>query len=327
MKVYVIGSSALFFWRRTISALQVLERPYVSTLDSCAHSSAELRKISIPEQLFGRPPIHLMVPSAELRFAREDYWYSVCTGGLPPSAFCSLDADVYVASPEMCLLGSIHSLSDIQVLELCMEMCGNYALLYEAERGFVSRNEPLTSKEKIAQFLDSAKGKRGAASLKRLLKYVENGSRSPMETRQYLLICLPKRMGAYGLPHPILNETISLFHAEKQYTDRHHLECDMVWPDQRVAVEYDGHDDHESRDNRARDATKRNALIAKGYTVFTITGQQICKTGVFDETVRDIARAIGFRLKGFPEDWKKRRTLLRSELFKSMSSYEIERFF
>ncbi len=208
-----------------------------------------------------------------------------------------------------------------------MELCGKYALTSEADRGFVSRDQALSSVENMAQFLGSMGGWFGIPKANAILKYVGNGSRSPMETRQWLLMCLPRRLGGYGIPRPAMNARIELNSEERYRCRRNYLECDMYWADMHVVVEYDGHDDHESRIDRSNDAVKRNTLIARGNTVFTVTGKQICDAEAFDAVVRDIAHSIGYRLKGFPDDWTMRRSLLRKELFKSLSVYEKERFF
>lgn len=327
MRIYVVGSSALHFWRRVPNAERLIENHCAVPLAECAQSPEELQRIAIPQNAFGKAPIHLMVPSPDLRLNRKDYWYSVLSKDLPQNSFCVLNSGICIASPEMCLLGALRYISDVRVLELCMELCGRYTLVHEAERGYISNRKPLTSTDKIRSFAETMRGVRGSAPLLRLLSFAENGSRSPMETRQYLFMCLPKRFGGYGLPRPFLNYPIDITTSQQKYTERDYLECDMVWPDKHVVVEYDGHDDHESRENRARDAVKRNVLVSQGNSIFTVTGKQICQTDVFDEIVREIAQAIGYRLRAFPENWKDRRAALRGELFKTMSQYEIERFF
>ena len=207
-----------------------------------------------------------------------------------------------------------------------MELCGTYALVPESVRGFTSREYPLTTQEELESFLQCIPGSRAARYLDAALGLMQNGSRSPMETREYLLLCLPKRYGGYGLPKPQLNYRIDLGPEERRVSRRRYFECDICWPQQMVVMEYDGHDDHESREDRSRDAVKRNMLLARGYKVFTVTGKQICDAAAFDRLVRDIVADLGHRLKSFPSDWALRRDALRKELFKSLSRYESERF-
>lgn len=326
MKIYVVGSSALYYWRNHYETAPIRKSSYPTPLSDCPQSSIELHSAYIQSELFGPHSIHLMVSSDRERFERKKYRYSVCSKLLPDSAFCELSANCCIASPELCLLESAQCLSSYRVLELCMELCGYYALNSNAPRGFLTRNNPLTSIERIQLFVNKMHGVQGIPILEDVLKHAANGSRSPMETRQYLLMCLPRKVGGYGIPRPKLNEQVMLTSKEKQLSGRSYLECDMLWPDKQVVVEYDGHDDHESRESRARDAVKRNILVSQGNTVFSVTGKQICSVSSFDSIVRDIARSINYRIRAFPKDWEIRRNRLRNELFKSMTSFERQRF-
>lgn len=326
MKAYVIGSSALYYWRRHPLEKATSKNRVPSPLDDSPSSSEELRSIHLERQDLGASPVHLMVPSPEHRISRGQYRYTVESRMLPENAFCLIDAHVCISSPPYCLVQSARVLSKVRLVELCMELCGTYALVPESVRGFTSREYPLTTQEELESFLQCIPGSRAARYLDAALGLIQNGSRSPMETREYLLLCLPKRYGGYGLPKPQLNYRIDLGPEERRVSRRRYFECDICWPQQMVVMEYDGHDDHESREDRSRDAVKRNMLLARGYKVFTVTGKQICDAAAFDRLVRDIVADLGHRLKSFPSDWALRRDALRKELFKSLSRYESERF-
>lgn len=326
MRVYVVGSSSLHLWRRDIRGESILKKEVFDALTDCPTSPKELASLRFSDFEFGNAPVRLMVPSKELRISRRLYSYSVQPHALPENAFHQLTDHICIASPELCLLESANKLSLLRLIELCMELCGKYALVPETQRGYISRNYQLASTESIDRFLRGISHIHGVKKLRRAVQFVCDGSRSPMETREYLLTCLPKRLGGYGLPPATLNARINLNSAERRVAKRQYLECDECWPDQQVIVEYDGHDDHESRENRARDAAKRNILISRGYDVFTVTGKQICDVHAFDKVIRDISCRIGFRLKDFPTDWEQRHSILRQELFMSLSKYESERF-
>ena len=64
--------------------------------------------------------------------------------------------------------------------------------------------------EDVDAFLDSVGKVNGKAKAKRALKYVIDGSLSPMETMVYMLLCLPVMLGGYGLPKPEMNSIIEL---------------------------------------------------------------------------------------------------------------------
>lgn len=326
VKAYVVGSSALHAWRRNQAGATTLKREVANPLTDCPTTPQELEAIGLSRFDLGTAPIRLMVPSYAHRISKRSYKYRVHSRGLPKDAFRQLGDRVCLASPELCLIQSACVLSRYQLMELCMELCGTYALLPEEPRGYICRNFQLASVASIRSFLREASELHGSKRLSIILKYLQDGSNSPMETRAYLLACLPKRYGGFGLPKAELNARINLDAEERRIARREHFKSDMSWPHAMVIVEYDGHDDHESRESRARDATRRNILLSKGYTVFTLTGRQLCNAFEFAKVVADIARSIHHRMRDFPENWEDRHRILRRELFKSMTSYETERF-
>lgn len=317
-KAYVIGNSALFFWRKQARPERLLKARVNAPLSDCPRSFEELNSIDFPTHAFGQAPIRLMTDCMQNRVLKNRFDYSVRSGALPMSAFCRVSDSLCVASPELCLIQAVKTYSRARLIELCMELCGRYALDPSAQRGFSSRSAPLTSISAITALLSEIHAKRCAADLVPALRFVASGARSPMETRAFLLLCLPKRYGGYGLPRPELNMRVDLDECERSVSDRHFFECDMLWPEQKVVLEYDGHLDHESYDARANDAVKRNILTNKGYQVFTMTGRQLRDAFVFDKAAKELSAALGYRLRQFPKDWVTRRGSLRDELFKSL---------
>lgn len=322
MKAYVIGSSALYFWRRGSQTLSVLRSPVLTILDDCPTTRKELEELQLESLEFGGSPIRLMVPTDRFRLLRALFKYSVQSQALPADCFRRFSASICIASPELCLLESQSAYSRFRLMELAMELCGRYALVPEAPRGFVPRDYQLATVDSIRTFAKRIPHINGSRRLLDICKYIKDGSRSPMETREYLLACLPKRYGGYGLPRPLLNVRIELSPDEQREVGRKYLECDEHWEKEHVVIEYDGHDDHESREARAKDALKRNLLTSRGYQVFIITGKQILDENAFDAVMRNVASSLGYRLRKFPEDWSARRASLRKELFASLAIHE-----
>lgn len=322
MSVYIIGSSALYYWRRCPYGQRLLKNLISRPLVDCPVNHVQLQDAGLDNERFGPSPIHLMAPSHDLRISKTQYTYTVCKRSFPDTAFRQLSASICIASPELCLLQSMTAYSRFRFMELCMELCGNYALVKELPHGFITRDYQLTSLDAVRLLASQVKGMRAFVEVRTLLEHLQEGSRSPMETRTYLFMCLPKRWGGYMLPKPVLNMRVQLSKEEQRLANRRYFECDMCWPDKRIVVEYDGHENHAERDDRNKDSVKRNILVTKGYTVFTLTGGQIGSAPAFEKIVREIARSLGYRLQGFPKDWVERRRVLRNELFASMSGHE-----
>ena len=64
------------------------------------------------------------------------------------------------------------------------------------------------------------------------------GSASPRESTLAELVTLPCLRGGSGIKHPLMNAVVPIPERSRWVTGRSHLRCDLIWPDERVAVEY-----------------------------------------------------------------------------------------
>jgi len=254
----------------------------------------------------------------------------VISRSLPDRSFYRLDDDVYVASPELTLFQLASGLTEAQALKLAMEMCGGYAIdtstaeFYDSDP-FASDNEsdglckraPLTSKRKLSAFADRLLRPGSRAHSVKFLRWLADGSASPRETALCMLLCLPPRLGGYGLALPELNKRIELTPEERNMVGVHHFVCDLYWPGEnaRVALEYDSKRHHTAEEKQERDAIRRNMLQYKGVRVITATRVQINRANQFDKLARQAARATGKRLRPVEREHIAARRDLRETLF------------
>ena len=104
----------------------------------------------------------------------------------------------------------------------------------------------------------SRAGARGVVRAREALGLVRVGADSPQETRLRL------RLTAAGIPEPQVNPEVPLVTGQR-------LRVDLVWPDRRVAVEYDG-DQHRTDPRQWREDREREAsLRAEGWEVIRVT--------------------------------------------------------
>ena len=105
-------------------------------------------------------------------------------------------------------------------------------------------------------------GRRGIVAVRELLPLADPASESPMESEARL------EMHDGGLPAPVLQYEI---------VDRNWQtwRVDFAWPQQRVAVEYDGFDWHSDPEALRRDRQKRAALREVGWTVLSIVADDV----------------------------------------------------
>jgi very-short-patch-repair endonuclease len=71
-----------------------------------------------------------------------------------------------------------------------------------------------------------------------------------------------------GLPPPVLQYEIVDHYGQV-------WRVDFAWPDQRLAVEYDGFEWHSSPEALRRDRQKRAALTEMGWRVLSIVGDDV----------------------------------------------------
>jgi very-short-patch-repair endonuclease len=57
----------------------------------------------------------------------------------------------------------------------------------------------------------------------------------------------------------------------------HGYEVDILWPEQKLVVEVDGHAFHSSRPKRERDSRRDQELILRAYRVMRVTWRQITR--------------------------------------------------
>lgn len=117
------------------------------------------------------------------------------------------------------------------------------------------------------------------------------------------LLLTPQKWGGMGFPEALVNEPVSLSAQAARILHGNRAVCDLLWPQYSLAAEYDGHEAHLSRHQQARDSRRRDALLANGIDVVTVTSPQIDDVSDFLE----VADAISRRMK--------RRPVKRTEVF------------
>jgi len=274
-------------------------------------------------------PLSVTVRTADDRRPSRFVTPHVFSGVLPGGSIIDVGKGLLVGSPELVFLQMAKSLSEVKLIELGFELCGSYSMFgnerhraaYNQSRrhdatpaGFYSR-PPLTSKEKLAAFIVRMPGLPGSKKARRALRYIANGSASPMETILTMLLTLPYRLGGYSLPMPLLNQRVTLTKAAQQSLNRQFLRCDLLWPGSNVAVEYDSNAFHTGSDRITADSKRRNTLIINGITILTVTSDHVHSITELDDTARQVASGIGWqiqtrRIPGFRDAQRRLRKLL-----------------
>lgn len=259
-------------------------------------------------------PIDLLVDRARKRGGVEQVRIHTANWELPTGSVFARSPSVCVVSPELCLVQMAEDLDWVSLLMLVFEFCGYYTVSDPRLRRMQQRL-PLTSVERIESYLTETKSTQGLCGLRKALRFASDGSASPRETALFLLLCLPRVCGGYGLKRPILNAEVKLSARAARAFGSTSYYADLLWQKDRIIVEYDGIDGHTGSERIARDAARRDALIGEGYTVFVITHEQLINSDVLGEIAASIAKKQGVRLRNRVKDFDLANDELRRRLF------------
>jgi hypothetical protein len=105
-------------------------------------------------------------------------------------------------------------------------------------------------------------GRRGVVTIRELLPLADGRAESPMESEARLV------MIDGGLPTPELQYEVIDGNGERR-------RLDFAWPQQRVAVEYDGLDWHSGPEAMRRDRKRTAALLDVGWVVIAIVFEDV----------------------------------------------------
>lgn len=208
----------------------------------------------------------------------------------------------YLIPPEYLFLQMAETMSFIDLLMLGFELCGTY-FGRQATNTFnesavpLPRHNPFTKASKIKRFLDSdvASQTKGIKQAKQAAKFLLDNSYSPRESTLALMLTLPRRLGGYALPRPLLNQRINIPRNNSQLTLNDHFRCDLFWPKENLAIEYDSDLHHTGARKIAKDASRRDALALLGIQVITVTNKQFASMKEMDKVAHAVAKILGVR--------------------------------
>lgn len=204
-------------------------------------ATAHLDWLGLP-QPSQRAPLHVAVPTDANRIRARFFSSTIYSAGLPDDAFLDIGHGVQIASPEL-LFVEFATVMIPQVLVLLgYELTGKYSRDASSPRlGPVTYGvPPLTTVEKIEDFMARCHGIPGLCSARKCIKYVSNNSWSPTESLIAAMAALPIKSLGYGLGRLILNERSNardgnaLGHAKESRVP------DMLVPATPVGINYEG---------------------------------------------------------------------------------------
>ena len=297
-----------------------LRRARVKSLAHCASCSADFKRMPYAE-LGLRPrasdsPLYVLITNDLARRKVRNVRQRALSSRVPEGSLRWLGTSVLVPSPELMLLLLAHHLDVVDVITACMEVCGRYRLvgttsneLFRSNRTLYDQGQ-LSTPKRILDLCDRARGISGRALLQRACKYFAPNSSSPMETVVYLLLCLPRSLGGYGLPKPLLNARRRVTACAGKITFSQTLIPDLYWPAARLDMEYDSDEFHSDLESLQMGARRTMALRAMNVDVLSVTYDLVSDERAFDAMARMVAKRLRVRLPdGRAVNQEKRREL------------------
>ena len=303
-----------------------LKRSRTRQFSTCASRSRDLKLIPYEALGISPPstalPLHILVPNASAKRRVRNVHQRSCTHKVPSNSLRWLGDHVLVPSPELTFLLLAQSLDLAELTAIGMELCGHYRLTGATpanplhSRTVVYNCSALTSPHKIARLLERAEDFPGVLKAQRACRHMEANAASPMETILYLLLCLPRHLGGYGLPHPMLNAKRKVNEEAEAFTFAHTLVPDLYWPEAMLDMEYDSDEFHSDPESLRAGARRTLALRAMHVDVISMTYDVVHDEDSFHGAARMVARKLHKRLYKTDAASQKKRAQLRAGLFR-----------
>ena len=303
--------SSIEAWQRGFANnARLLEHGHTIT---CVGNAKTLKTLSnaVPDLCM---PITIAVEDSGKRCESNGWKCQVWSKPFPPSSVYRMNEQgVCLSAPWFCYLQMAPTLNLADGIRLGMELCGTHSTLpftpgiartfelseREIHNGFVDTHPVMTSKQLQAFLSAMGLGRQSKSVI--AARFVIDGSRSPGESRLYIVLCLPTRLGGYALPKPLLNYRIDIPRHlwEAAGTDRYYV--DFFYPGEMYAgitqaVEFDG-GYHWQGNQRMRDNVRQILLEEMGIHVMRIDKLQLQNMEVMDLQAQRLADALGVRLR------------------------------
>lgn len=259
-------------------------------------------------------PAHLLVSRVSQCRSTSAFTVRVCKTILHGRPLHRLGNGAYAsAAPLVFVHIAAQETSMIALLELGYELCGSY----QTRRTGTSsayQVEPLSSIHALADFATRNPSLRGATKAAKTLRYLADNSASPRETKKAILLGLPMMYGGYGLGIPRMNYEVKANPAARALTGKSCFRCDLCWPEAKLDVEYQSRESHSGEKKRIEDSRRANALASMGWTVVSVTNDELDSLAATDAIADRIRKHLGKRSQVRVSNYHSRKLKLRRQL-------------
>lgn len=313
MSIYLSHNSAYRFW---ISAgakeLELLHRPVRRTLADAAFTRHDVRAAGLGGRRGFGDAIHLLHAGArgkEVGGVHRHCWHHA----IPSRAFVQISADVYVSTPEFCLLQLAGRLGIPQLVIAGTRLMSAFRI----EGADLVERPALCNRDSVRELLGELPSAYGCRKLAKALRWMSENAASPIEEDGAILLALPRSHGGYGLGPFSVNHRIPTHGTDQlllDRPDRSFFSIDFYWHQSRMGLEYFGHWHRDERQAR-RDQLRLNSLKSLGYRMLVCEYADLSKADECEVLVSQIRSILGREDTRPSEGELLRRRELRAMLF------------
>lgn len=249
-----------------ISALQALRRYRVDGNFNATIS--EIKELTdSKDKNFNNQKLHILLYDKNLNRKSNAFIYHTAKKSIVKKSHLNIGSKIKCCCPELMLIQLSCVLQFENLCLLILEMCGTYSI-DEEQCNFVSEIRPITTIEKIYNFTLRYKNAipyaKGTKNVLQALKFLKDGSASPMESRLFIKLCGPRTKGFYGCKNLKFNRKIDISIAAQKIAGQNLIIPDIVNLEHKVAIEYDSSKFHENIQQGQKDKRRRDALVYDG---------------------------------------------------------------
>lgn len=247
---------------------------------------------------------NITVSKYNARFFSKDNKIYSCELDLPVGAVIVRNGRA-IASPELLFLELASELSIHSLILLGLELCSHPQ---------AQPSKAITTRQKLAAFLEKTSGHRGHYNATRAVKYVENGSASIMESLAYMILTLPHALGGYGLNSAVFNHEISLKSEARAHLKQNYCYVDLYYKRAKLAVEYESFTHHSSPLEQSKDMVRSDFLESQGIYVMHMSTIQLYDIDACRNFAYNLARRLKKRMQIRSKRFNEMHALIRALL-------------
>ena len=312
-KLVLFGQSALDYWRMEAGALQV-EPGALAELHARpprAHDSTYRHLCELASDLCIPFPLSLMCQESRDRRNSRLARFAVWRDAEAEKDVSWVADDLGVCKVPLALAQVAAKEGLVEALLAALEFCGTYLMAPAAAAGFVNTRSAVTSVDELRGWYAKrhAELPRSAGAFSEVIRYAQDGSNSPAESKVYALLSLGREWGGLGIPGIELNVRLELDGVARRILGARTMRPDFYLPAARIAGEYKSKRFH-PESSWTNDDRRMDALVAEGLTSFSLNNERVRNLKELSSIGQMIAKRLRLRRSApTPEQLKTRRAL------------------